>query len=360
MRKRKADPTEPLLEPLLEPLFRGLSWPTKDYVEETSYRQHNPPFPTAEGLQLSIVRENLPGNIEPVESDALDPLPPSSPLPPFPTSMHCQWSFDEPSRVVLANFRTDGPVVVTSQDEDYLMRLMERDDVTVVSEGLADEVDGTLLDRRYLQAYLGSHFHHKVKAFDKTTGTDDYKEGGWHTMTFRDYFEYLDKRQTVLHSEGDDTTTNDTAIFTYTNSEGNECTIDVRKTVLYLLDLDMVKLLPRAFANFTDNFKLKGILPGEKHCMMNSMNVHGRPFMGPNIYITPPSSFTQFHQDGHGTVDSGHFCYRGYNEVVMLRRLPERHKHNALRLLQGSSSRSSSGLYGKPHDQVRTDSHMFP
>jgi hypothetical protein len=52
--------------------------------------------------------------------------------------------------------------------------------------------------------------------------------------------------------------------------------------------------------------------------------------MGPNIYITPPGSFTKFHQDGHGTVDSGHQCLRGYNEVVMLRRLTETHKINAI------------------------------
>ena len=54
-----------------------------------------------------------------------------------------------------------------------------------------------------------------------------------------------------------------------------------------------------------------------------------------------------------GTVDSGHYCCRGYNEVVMLRRLPERHKHNALHLLHRTPSSSSSYLYEKPHDVVR-------
>ena len=39
--------------------------------------------------------------------------------------------------------------------------------------------------------------------------------------------------------------------------------------------------------------------------------------------------FTQTHQDGHGTVDSGHSNLSGYYEVVMLRRLPECHKLNA-------------------------------
>ena len=47
--------------------------------------------------------------------------------------------------------------------------------------------------------------------------------------------------------------------------------------------------------------------------------------MGPNLYITPARAFTHLHQDGHGTVDSGHQCLTGYNEVVMLRRLDEVH-----------------------------------
>ena len=72
--------------------------------------------------------------------------------------------------------------------------------------------------------------------------------------------------------------------------------------------------------------------------------------MGPNLYITPPASFTLFHQDGFGTVDSGHLCISGYNEVVMLRRLPERHKEHALSLLKGKGQELCyNELYELPH-----------
>lgn len=72
--------------------------------------------------------------------------------------------------------------------------------------------------------------------------------------------------------------------------------------------------------------------------------------MGPNLYITPPGSFTQFHQDGFGTVDSGHLCLSGANEVVMLRRLPERHKEHGLYLLKCNlKSLRYNGLYDLPH-----------
>lgn len=73
--------------------------------------------------------------------------------------------------------------------------------------------------------------------------------------------------------------------------------------------------------------------------------------MGPNLYVTPPASFTHFHQDGHGTVDSGHLCISGFNEVVMLRRLTERHKKHALWVLSGKKPGGFhfDGLYSMPH-----------
>lgn len=65
------------------------------------------------------------------------------------------------------------------------------------------------------------------------------------------------------------------------------------------------------------------------------------------MYITPPAAFTHFHQDGFGTVDSGHLCLTGYNEVVMLRRLPEEHKRNAANILKSADLRDA--LYDEPH-----------
>merc|ERR1712151_277541 len=125
-------------------------------------------------------------------------------------------------------------------------------------------------------------------------------------------------------------------------------------------------MLPKLDEDFKNNFKFPGLLPGGTHCMLNSVNPTGRPFMGPNIYITPPSSFTHFHQDGYGTVDSIHVCLSGYNEVVIVRRMTEERKRHALYLLKGgdrfdiSSQRTYDGLYGLPHGDGYGDKPMWP
>ena len=96
--------------------------------------------------------------------------------------------------------------------------------------------------------------------------------------------------------------------------------------------------------------------------VLQQITEHARPIMGPNMYVTPPASFTTFHQDGNGTVDSGHLCLSGYNEVVLLRRLTERHKKHALMILTGNAGTNEyfDGLYELPHSDelVRTDCYF--
>jgi hypothetical protein len=84
-----------------------------------------------------------------------------------------------------------------------------------------------------------------------------------------------------------------------------------------------------------------------------------RPFMGPNLYITPPGPHTHFHQDGRGSVDAAQLCISGYNEVGMLRRLPEQHKRKAISLLFNLKAEDNTFvielLYKEPRDNlVRT------
>ena len=266
------------------------------YEEAVAYRIHNPPFPKNGLAQLAIVRgDGIPGNLSPVRSENLAPLPPSPPLPEFPSTGCCVWSYDKSTRVLLGNFRApaskQGKIIVTRDDEEFLLKMMERDDITVISEGLGDTLQSSLFEQDYMRACIGSQYHHKVKSFHKikttprnsvSTGESNglYEETSWHSMRFDDYFDYLD----IKREKGQPRKKSN---FAFTDSEGRREKIDVDETVLYMLDVDMVKMLPRSYENFQQNFQLPGILPGGKHCMMNALNINGRPFMGPNVYITP-------------------------------------------------------------------------
>jgi hypothetical protein len=175
-------------------------------------------------------------------------------------------------------------------------------------------------------------------------------------MTFEQYFKYLDCRRAAMEknlSDGD--TGTDTKLVISSTTPGQPVLeLDVVKDVIYMIDLDMAKILPRTYDDFVENFKMKEILPGGKWCMMNALPASSRPFMGPNMYITPAGGFTQMHQDGHGTVDSGHIALSGYNEVLMLRRLPERHKVEACKALPDGMDKKGNqydGMFGLPHDQ---------
>ncbi|KAK1747287.1 hypothetical protein QTG54_002631 [Skeletonema marinoi] len=55
--------------------------------------------------------------------------------------------------------------------------------------------------------------------------------------------------------------------------------------------------------------------------------------MGPLLYMGVGGAHTKFHEDGSGTVDSGHLCLCGFNEVIILRRLDGTRRTNAASIL---------------------------
>ena len=61
--------------------------------------------------------------------------------------------------------------------------------------------------------------------------------------------------------------------FEFSDHKGNSQIINVVDTVLYLIDFDVSKMLPRLSENFKESFRFPGFLPGGKHCMMNSVSL---------------------------------------------------------------------------------------
>ena len=341
----------------------------------------------------------------------LDPLGETNALPVFPNTGRCEWSFDDTSRVLLAKFSFDCSDTMHPVDQQFLLQMMERDDVTVISEGLVNDLDPAMWDLQFISGVAGHEYCHKIRRFSrqvvdesKLVAPGDEAEGGakrycvthkeedgYVSMKLSDYIAYLDKRAAALqlvttvgkedelHPDNPKTQNDQgvgrqiqedkvepSEVFAFIGHDGKECSINVLDEVLYLTDYDLVKHLPALDGDLKDKFKLSGCLPGGRHCMMNGVNVNGRPFMGPNFYVTPPASFTHFHQDGHGTVDSGHICLSGFNEVVMLRRMPEQHKKRALYILnegdkrKGKNRSTYDGLYGFPHGDGLGEKPLWP
>lgn len=328
---------------------------------------HNPPYPSkwTNGVSIEEIR----------------PIPPPPPLPEFPNTGSCRWTFDEESRVLIADFSNlaEGDPnnrILTVVDTKFLFEMYERDDVTVISRGLLNlsKVDPSLWSLDYMRRCVGREYYHKIRRFDRSIdsqGVETYSEmDALYSMRFGEYVQYCDQRRSYLEkiaATAQSSTTNiadfhKEPVFTFEDHEGRVHSVGVLTSALYMIDVDIMRLLPLLNANFHASFKLSAVLPGGSQCMMNSVTPEARPFMGPNLYVTPPASFTHFHQDGHGTVDSGHLCISGFNEVVMLRRLTERHKKHALWILSGKHPKGFhfDGLYSMPHGDGLGDKPSWP
>ncbi|KAL3936586.1 MAG: hypothetical protein SGBAC_008127 [Bacillariaceae sp.] len=331
--------------------------PNKFYVEEEAHLYHNPPLPSFHSNGVS--------------PQDLKCIPSPPPFDDLPKTGNCEWTWDNNQRVLLANFSSSvsssNSFFMDPKDEAFFLEMMERNDVTVISEGLisVQSLNPDYWKPDYLRRILGQEYYHKFRRFDTVKTKEGFEKcfevDGMVSMKVGDYIRYLEKRHDYLRGEMDGSDHS----FSFVNHKGESKTLEnVGIAALYMIDVDTNRLLPKLNSNFLESFRYHGVLPGGSHCMMNSVTSTARPFMGPNMYVTPPAAFTHFHQDGHGTVDSGHLCISGYNEVVLLRRLTERHKKHALMILtgdfggenkrKGQKSRSAyfDGLYQEPHGDL--------
>ena len=245
MRKRERDP-------FVDEFFMGLDSDERSseehYDEETAWRYHDPPFPIDSEEQLTSIRSAFAQQLAPSTTvDDLKAIPPPQDLPSFPDTGLCTWSFDEETRVLLADFRDasrqKGCQIKKPhlEDEMFLFRMMERDDITVVSEGLADAMDPTLLSREYFDGCIGNKYHHRVRQFESIS-TDDQASGGVHTrvskekdgmlsMKFSDYFRYLDRRQ-AANVQDENAPPGETNTFTFVDANDETKTVKVDEDAL--------------------------------------------------------------------------------------------------------------------------------
>lgn len=250
--------------------FQAIGDNNPSYVEEEAHIYHNPPLPSY--ITQGVLPRDLPQ------------IPPPPPVPEAPNTGKCKWSYNEDTRVYLADFsvQDQATFAIDPKDERFMLDVMERDDITLVSQGLLDmsALDHNLWSLDNIGASLDQEFFHRFRRFD----TRQYKNGTekieeidvLYAMQMMDYRRYLDQREGFLtHGQSE-------RRFDFTDNMGKEHSIDVVTSALYMIDLDLYKFLPSLGDNFRSAFRYPSALPGGHYCMMNKVTPSARPFMGPN------------------------------------------------------------------------------
>jgi hypothetical protein len=247
------------------------------------------------------------------------------------------------TRVLRGTFHRDayGSVTLTEIDARFMHDAMARDDLALITKGLvkAKEVLGTE-DPFLILRYAEKNHHRSFNLFTKE-GNGRYAERHRAIkMTGRDFASYLTLWKETTADP--DSLSDAEKMFSWS---ANELPLDVTKNVLYMTDLS----LEETSQPILDRLKLQPIancMPGGKFCLLKYLRHEARPYMGPDIFLGVPGAYTRFHVDGAGTVDSGHWCISGFNEVIMFRKLPEKKQADLLRFLGVVSPAANM----KPHD----------
>lgn len=216
-----------------------------------------------------------------------DPLPPAEKLPEFPNTGKCEWTFKEESRVVLAKFLTD---VIDDEDRNFLLHMMERTDIALVSEGLYKEKHQKCWDLEYMKHRAGNQISHRIRRFklvnrtaaqlyksrfdvDPKKGDIDKETESFMTaieqnqdtsMRISDYIKYIQKWEELSQIGLEKGKTN-----IFQTSTGDQ--YDLAEDRLYLIDFDFKKMLPESYESFKNKFMLPEVLPGGDHCLMRSV-----------------------------------------------------------------------------------------
>lgn len=226
----------------------------------------------------------------------LDPLLPAPPIDTstFPSS---RWSYDDTSRVLLGVFNNNHHL--DREDLIFLLKMMERDDITVVTEGFA-RLNTSLWTLATLSHMVGDSVCHQFRVFRRVmkVGSNEkccyesFEElGECCDMFMKDYFRYIQLRRDQLkcianrillaNQKNATLCTKDETIyrnkndelFTYKSYKNDQTyTLNCIDTILYLIDYDLGKFLPMYYEDFMSNYAVPQILPGSPFCLMHEVS----------------------------------------------------------------------------------------
>jgi hypothetical protein len=218
------------------------------------------------------------------------PFPPSLPSFPDDPSQTCEtsciWNFDENNRVLRVQLRPDTAAYLPS-DKKLLYLMMERDDVSVITQGHCSALDMHKFAPECLTKKVGDRMYHNIKHFKQKLGSEhlQYCETQVNaSMLLSDYFEYLSRREFLMKPEGQEKsgcatffcneekdesgTVSSKSFYLSARSLENEVECNLLEHVLYLLDFSIEHYLPSQLEALKEEFHLAECLPGGKMCML--------------------------------------------------------------------------------------------
>jgi hypothetical protein len=318
MSAKRANPEEKVLESRIRPRPMPPSVPERDvppasnhlhefatspfYIEELAYHHYH-----------AFASEDA-------DLDQLGPLPPPpSEIPSPPVHCSITWTYDPESRVYLGDFSS---VAVIPKDQKlFLGSLMERDDITVIMEGLYEEVTDAknflgLLGCRFDRRRFGK-FRRFKRCHSPETGFTDYEEvDGYITMNVnQDYLNYVARKayggsdfwscafdlqmpiETKADAGSDLVITTDLAVEANTARKTNATPGPLDDTShdqsISMTDVEMTRHFPQFNRDYKQKFKMKEILPGGDWCLMSHVCEHSCLAVFPlalSMHLTNPFS----------------------------------------------------------------------
>ena len=176
------------------------------------------------------------------------------------------WNYDSNKRIVTADFRA--VAIMDWEHKNYVSLLMERDDITLLVEGLISPIRDSLSYVKELSREMGNDHYNMFRVFDriKKGKTYIYKERTDDHISMRpsDFVKYL----SIMQSN------NPERPFSYENENGEEVSFTKANSVIfYMLDVDISRHLPSLSTGLNSNFKLKEMIPSGEWCCHNCVSI---------------------------------------------------------------------------------------
>lgn len=251
------------------------------------------------------------------EEQQLEPLPQAPPVDVSTFPKNKRWSYDETTRVVHGDFTNTN--TLDRDDEVFLLQMMERNDITVITDGFAGQLDPALWTFPFIQDLVGEDVCHQFRIFQRRLLSPSHaqmgdkapnekqqlyesfaEEGISCSLRMKDYIRYLQQREQQMHEierrrneigmsslileEESQHRHSEKELFTY-EQDGEQRELNCIDTVLYLIDYDIGKLLPPLYQNFVEKFLAPILLPGGKYCWMHEVSFFFRFVFVPNLYL---------------------------------------------------------------------------